>query len=71
MPAYLTVRQIGWREHGHAGRVHRRPQRRMRASAHFAAATINLVLRPRLFASSSGNLHGLVGGAVVGPLSHQ
>ena len=26
MPAYLTVRQIGWREHGQAGRVHRRPQ---------------------------------------------
>ena len=26
MPAYLPVRQIGWREHGHAGRVNRRPQ---------------------------------------------
>ena len=26
MQAYLTVRQIGRREHGRAGRVHRRPQ---------------------------------------------
>ena len=26
MQAYSTVRQIGRREHGHAGRVHRRPQ---------------------------------------------